>query len=310
MDLTLSTRMRLGVSSCLLGEAVRYDGAGKFDHWVADRFGPMVEWTRVCPEAEAGLGIPRPKIQLERAGDALRVREVEAGTDHTDRLHGWADERLDALDPMSLDGYVFKARSPSCAVAGVDVFDGEEVVDRARGFFVERLLAIDPLLPVCDEDDVQVPELRRHFLERAQVRARWRAFVADLPTDADARAKRLETFLVRHELLLVSRGAGPIDFDLCANDAGALQALGRLLAERMHAPPTVEGHVAALARLHDRLADASGHERAGLAILIDQAERGESDVEVPRQLARGIVLRAGDDWSRAQHYLDPVPVAG
>ena len=241
---------------------------------------------------------------LPSAGD---VREIEARTDHTDRLHAWADGRLGEGDLEALDGYVFKARSPSCGVEGVDVFDGDEAVDRAPGFFARRLLARDPLLPTCTEDDVQVPERRRHFLERAQTRARWRAFVTELPADDATRAKALETFLRRHELLLVCREQSPVDFDLCADDAGALRLVGTLLLERMHAEPTLAGHVAALARLHDGLNGATHDERAGLAILIDQLERGESDVEVPRQLARGMALRAGDDWSRAQHYLDPFP---
>ena len=310
MDLSLVTRLRLGVSSCLLGEAVRYDGSDEHDHWVADRFGPMVEWVRVCPEAEAGLGIPRPKIQLETADGSVRVREVDASTDHTDRLQGWADERLGDLDLGTLDGYVFKARSPSCGVNGVDVFDDGNAVDRARGFFAERLLAVDPHLPTCDEDDVQVPERRRHFLERAQARSRWRQRIATLPSDEVSRGAAVADLLERHALLLVCRERTPIAFDRCGADNAALRATGQLLAECMHAEPTVAGHVRALATLFDRMTGVTAHERTGLGVLIDQVERGETDVEVARQLARGLVLRAGDAWSRRQHYLDPVPVAG
>jgi len=310
MDLSLGTRLRLGVSSCLLGEAVRYDGSDEHDHWVADRFGPMVEWVRVCPEAEAGLGVPRPKIQLESADGSVRVREVEATTDHTERLQGWADERLGDLDLEALDGYVFKARSPSCGVNGVDVFDGGTAIDRARGFFAERLLAVAPQLPTCDEDDVQVPERRRHFLERAQARARWRHRIATLPDDAVDRAEAVADLLDRHALLLACRERTPIAFDRCGADNAALRATGQLLAERMYADPTVVGHVRALAVLFDRMHGVTAHERAGLGVLIDQVERGETDTEVARQFARGLVLRAGDAWSRRQHYLDPVPLAG
>lgn len=308
MDLQLTKRLRLGASSCLLGETVRYDGAHKRDHWIADRFGAFTEWVRVCPEAEAGLGIPRPKIQLERTDDGLRVAEVEAGVDHTARLQTWADGRLRDLDPAELDGWVFKARSPSCGVTGVEVFENGEAVDRAPGFFARRLMELDPLLPTCTEDDVQVPEARRHFLERAQTRARWRGLIASLPRVDDARAARLEQFLARHELLFVCRGTERPAFDLCASDAGALSMLGRLVFESLHPAPTVAGHVRALTRVFDRLNDLDVHARTGLGILIDQVERGQCDVEVPRQLARGLVLRFGDDHLCRQHYLDPASV--
>ena len=291
MDLELGTRLRLGVSRCLLGEAVRYDGGDKRDHWVADRFGPMVEWVRVCPEEEAGLGVPRPKIRLESADGSIRVREVESSIDHTEHLQSWADQRLPELG--DLDGYVFKSRSPSCGVEGVEVFVEDHPVGRAPGFFVERLLELDPYLPTCTEVDVQVPELRRHFLERAQTRARWRRHRAS----GNDRA----SFLERHELLLVCRGQAPIDTDGVDDDP-----LQRRLRERMHEAPTLDGHVTALARLYDDLDAVTAHERVGLGVLIDQVQREETDVEVARQFARGLVLRAGSTWARSQHYLDPM----
>jgi len=308
MDLELATRLRLGASSCLLGDEVRYDGAHKRDHWIVDRFGAFTEWVRVCPEAEAGLGVPRPKIQLERKADDVRIAEVESGIDQTSRLQSWAETRLGGLDVADLDGWVFKARSPSCGVEGVAVHDGGNEVDRAPGFFAQRLLEVDPLLPTCTEEDVQVPEARRHFLERAQTRARWRCLIATLPTDGNARAQAIDDFLARHMLLLVCREQTRPDFDLCAADAAGLTLLGALLRERMHAEPTRAGHVRALSSIFDALTKADVHARAGLGILIDQVERGESDVEVPRQLARGLVLAHGDAAMCGQHYLDPVSI--
>lgn len=308
MDLELTRRLRLGVSSCLLGESVRYDGGHKRDHWIVDRFGAFTEWIRVCPEAEAGLGVPRPKIQLERDGDRTRITEVDARVDHTATLQSWADGRLGALDLRDVDGWILKARSPSCGLRDVAVFEARAEVDRAPGFFAARLQELDPHLPTCSEEDVQVPEARRHFLERAQTRARWRRRIASLPDDADARARALEEFLARHALLLTCREQTRPEFDLCASDAGALTVVGHLLLERMHAPPTTAGHVRALTAIFDGLTKADAHARVGLGILIDQLERGEADAEVPRQLARGLVLAHGDAALRRQHYLDPVSV--
>ena len=301
------------MSSCLLGQAVRYDGAHKRDVWVTDRIGPLVEWTSVCPEAEAGLGVPRERIQMELAAGGIEVRGLDSRTDYTSTLHRWSQRRLDELELDTLDGYVCKARSPSCGTQDVAVFEGEHEVRRAPGRFVAALLERDPLLPLCTEDELQAPASRRHFLERAQTRARWRALVATLPRDAEARTAAVAAFLARHQLLLRCREQEIPPTGDCGCDVAALTALGRELAVRMSRTPTLAGQVEALAAIHDAL-DALGtlsaDERVGLALLVRDVASGDLDVEVARQLARGLILRASATSLAMQHYLDPVPVPG
>lgn len=309
MDLSLGIQLRLGVSSCLLGQAVRYDGAHKQDAWVTDRIGPMVEWTAVCPEAEAGLGVPRERIQMEvESGDRITVRGLDSRTDYTSTLRRFGERRLDELGLDQLDGYVFKARSPSCGVAGVAVFEGEREVRQAPGRFVAALLERDPCFPVCTEVDLQVPELRRHFLERAQARARWRRLVASLPSTPPAREAAVAAFLARHELLLTCREQEVPALGACGCDAAALVAVGREFAVRMMQAPTLAGHVRALAAIHDSLEAVSADERIGLALLVRDVEAGALDAEVPRQFARGLLLRTGPTQTALQHYVDPVPL--
>lgn len=307
MDLGLGTRLRLGVSSCLLGEDVRYDGQHKLHHWVDVRFGPMVEWVRNCPEAEAGLGVPREAIQLEASARGTEIRGVESGTDHTLTLSSWSDARVEALGLAMLDGYVFKGGSPSCGVEGVPVFLGEHEQRREPGVFAARVLAADPTLPTCTETDTEIPERRRHFLERAQARARWRRLVERLARGSEQRHEDVNAWLATHDLLLRCREQSPLRADGCALDAAGLVALGRELATRLQDEPTVSGHVEALAPVIEHCTDLLDAERDGLCILLRETLELRMDVEVPRQLARGLALRAGDDWLRAQHYFDPVP---
>ena len=309
MDLTLGVRLRLGVSSCLLGQPVRYDSGHKHDHWVADRLGRLVDWVPVCPEAEAGLGVPRERIRLEATADgATAVLGLDSLADYTTRLDTWSQTRLDALGLAAFDGYLFKERSPSCGLEGVAVYEGEREAGRAPGHFAASVLAREPHLPVCTEAEFQVPENRRHFLEGAQTRARWRALVHALPHDRENREAAVAAWLERHELLLLCREEEvPAPGD-CARDLAALSAVGRVLAAGMARRPSLQGHVHALAAVHDRLVGVSVHERVGLALLVRDLEAGALDVEVPRQFARALVLRTRADHLRRQHYLDPVPV--
>ena len=109
--------IRLGVSSCLLGEAVRYDGGHKRDRFLTDLLGQHVAFVPVCPELESGMGVPRPAMRLERAGRGERLVEIASGRDHTSRMQRFAARRLRALRPLELCGYVLKKDSPSCGMA-------------------------------------------------------------------------------------------------------------------------------------------------------------------------------------------------
>jgi uncharacterized protein YbbK (DUF523 family) len=150
-----SEKPRVGVSACLVGREVRYDGGHKLTDAVMD-LGSRVELVPVCPEDEVGMGTPREPIHITREG---RLVGVDSGTDHTDAMHAWSGQRLAELD--DLDGYVLKARSPSCGLIGAASTGG-------RGLFAQRLTETYPELPVTDEE-----HLDDAFVER--VLAHWRA---------------------------------------------------------------------------------------------------------------------------------------
>src|SRR5688572_5621590 len=157
----------MGISACLLGEAVRYDAGHKRDAFLAEVLGPFVEWVPVCPEVELGLGTPRPTLRLVRRGAEVRMVEPKTGTDHTEAMRAYARRRVRALDGEDLSGYVLKKDSPSCGMERVKVYAGAGAGAReGRGLFAEALLERFPHLPVEEEGRLGDARLRENFVVR------------------------------------------------------------------------------------------------------------------------------------------------
>jgi uncharacterized protein YbbK (DUF523 family) len=182
------SRPRVGISRCLLGDTVRYDGTHKLAGDLIAALDPHVEWVPVCPEVEVGMGTPREPIQLVARPDGVpsgssrvRLLGVDSRTDWTGRMHAWAHARVEALRALNLCGFIVKARSPSCGIRDVAIHDGpaeagHDVLDRSvrlqpdpgRGLFAQALVEAMPELPVSDEDDLQTPDAREAFLARVR----------------------------------------------------------------------------------------------------------------------------------------------
>jgi len=145
--------LKVGVSSCLVGERVRWNGGHKRDAVVAEALASEVELVAVCPEVEIGLGTPREPIEIRASGDSVRLVGVESGRDLTEAMRAYARRRIDELVRLGISGYVLKARSPSC--------------DVENGLFAAELRARLPTLPIEDESRLQDPRVRKSFLERA-----------------------------------------------------------------------------------------------------------------------------------------------
>jgi len=159
-------RPRIGVSACLLGEPVRYNGGHKRHAWLADVFGLDVEWVPVCPEVEIGLGTPREPIDLVCVdGCGIRLLTAVTRSDLTDRMRGFAVDRAEALAGLQISGYVFKADSPSCGPSGVRVVGRDRT---ARGLFAEAVIARLPELPIVDERELDGAAGRDAFTARVR----------------------------------------------------------------------------------------------------------------------------------------------
>jgi uncharacterized protein YbbK (DUF523 family) len=166
---------RVGISRCLLGDEVRYDGTHKRSASVI-ALAPHVEWISVCPEVEVGMGVPREPIQLvaradgtRAAGEHVRLSGAVSGDDWTERMERWAQRRVAELTRLDISGFVLKARSPSCGPDDVLVHHaGGQPTGTGRGLFAEALMSAMPALPVEDEDSLSDPTIRAAFLERVR----------------------------------------------------------------------------------------------------------------------------------------------
>ena len=159
--------IRIGVSSCLLGAEVRYDGGHKLDHHISEVLGEFFEWVPVCPGVEIGLGVPRPPIRLVEGQASPRLVEPESGEDLTERMESFARERLAELQEAGLDGFILKSRSPSCGIERVKVFGQDGKPKRnGVGVFARALILRRPDLPAAEDEILEDPGPCRDFFER------------------------------------------------------------------------------------------------------------------------------------------------
>ena len=215
-------RPRIGVSSCLLGEKVRYDGLAKRDRFLTDTFGKFVDWVPVCPEVECGLPIPRESMHLEGDPESPRLLTTRTRIDHTQKMKRWARTRLERLEKEDLDGYVFKANSPSSGMERVRVYDEHGVPRKVGvGLWARAFMDHFPLLPAEDEGRLHDPMLRENFIERVFCLRRYR--------DAKSQGRRrrvLVDFHSTHKLQLM------------AHSPALLKEMGRLVAAAKKLKPT------------------------------------------------------------------------
>ena len=163
----------VGISACLSGERVRYDGRDKHVSWLQAGFWGGIVFVTLCPEVECGLGVPRPPMRLEGDATQPRLVVIDTGMDLTARLESWARRRCRELERGGLSGFIFKARSPSCGVSGVDLFDAHgRVHGHVSGLFVRVVRAHFPGLPVAEAESLRDRAAREEFLVAVQRYAR------------------------------------------------------------------------------------------------------------------------------------------
>lgn len=302
--------LRIGISSCLLGEETRYDGGHKRDDFLVRTVGRLVEWVPVCPEVEIGLGTPRETIRLVRdAAGGLSLLGSKSGADHTAPMRRFGRKRSAQLQRQCLSGYIFKKGSPSCGSFRVKVFDHRGTPRASgRGMFAQAITDAMPMLPVEEEGRLYDAQLRDSFFTRA--------FAYRRVTDLFARRWRsgdLRRFHAAEKLLLLahdrSAWADLERFLATVGDLGStdvpqrytktfMAGLAKAATTRKHAQ--VLRH---LARTLKTLLD--DNERAGLAAAIEDYSRELLPLLVPITLIRHHVRRHGIDTLVGQTYLEP-----
>lgn len=195
-------KIKLGISSCILGHDVRYNGGNTYNHVIAASLGEYVDFEAVCPEVESGFPTPRPPMRLEDAPKHVDLVIIDSGKKATRRMTSWIKARLRVLEKKDLWGFIFMSRSPSCGVEDVKIFrrDGR-ILRRGVGLFAEAFLRRFPLVPVEQENRLMDPAIRANFVSKIFVLKRWR----DLVKKPRSR-RRLRDFHDRHTFVFLERG--------------------------------------------------------------------------------------------------------
>jgi uncharacterized protein YbgA (DUF1722 family)/uncharacterized protein YbbK (DUF523 family) len=311
--------VRIGVSRCLLGEPVRWDGGHKRDAYLVDVFGPHVQWVPVCPELESGLPVPRPTMRLEHSPEGGTVVKrvavrliIRTGGDWTDELVEWSATRVKALAKEALDGFVLKRDSPSCGLERVKVYGGPGGAGErtGRGIFAEVLVTALPHLPVEEEGRLTDPALRDNFIERVFAHARLRALFTGRWTLGD-----LVRFHTRHKLTLLAHR--PTAYTALGALVATAKTRGRaaLRAEYTATFMAALGVLATRARHVNVMHHMLGHFRGRLDVparddllrMVEDYRRGIVPLVVPLSLMHHYAKIRQVSYLLGQTYLEPHP---
>ncbi|MCE5281782.1 MAG: DUF523 and DUF1722 domain-containing protein [Deltaproteobacteria bacterium] len=305
-------KIRIGISACLLGQNVRYDGGHRHDRYLTDTLGRWFEWVPVCPEVECGLGVPREAMHLVGDPENPRLVTIRSGIDHTDRMQAWAAGRLEALAQEGLCGFIFKSRSPSSGMAAVKVYGASgPAVKKGVGIFAGAFMRRFPLIPCEEEGRLNDPVLRENFIERIFVYGRWREMEKLGPA-----VKDLIAFHRDHKLLILSHSPkhvtalGRLLADPDRSDPGNLQEryVG-LLMEGLRLTATVSKQTNVLQHMagyfKKRL---TPDEKRELGEVIGNYHRGLIPLVVPITLISHYVRLYDEPYLKGQVYLTPHPL--
>jgi uncharacterized protein YbgA (DUF1722 family)/uncharacterized protein YbbK (DUF523 family) len=304
-------RIRVGISTCLLGEPVRFDGGHKLDQYAVGVLGRHVDWVPVCPELDLGLGVPREALRLVGDPEAPRLVTVNGRVDHTDGMLAWARQRVGQLRRLDLDGYLLKSKSPSCGMERVRVYTEAGMPSRSGpGLFARVLMDGLPLLPVEEEGRLNDPWLRESFVVRLFTHHRWRQLARRPGRPAD-----LVAFHARHKLLLMAhsephlRALGKLVARAgTADPAGLAREYARGLFAGLRVRATTRKHTNVLQHLAGHLGDhVDRGDREEVHEAIADYHQGLVPRVVPLTLLRHHVRRLGLGYLQHQVYLDPHP---
>lgn len=306
----MSGRIRIGISSCLVGQEVRFDGGHKHNEYITRTLGEFFEFVPFCPEVAIGLGVPRPPIRLVRVGQAVHARGAkDPALEVTGELLAYADRVAAQL--KSVSGYILKKNSPSCGMERVKLYSARGVpVGSASGVYACRLMALHPELPFEEEGRLMDPVLRENFIERVFVCRRWQQLVKRRLTP-----RSLVDFHSRHKFIVLAhdeklyRALGRL---VAGAGRGAIATLGEDYIRRvMHGlkkPATRARHsnvLQHLAGFFKQQLDAA--DKRELNEVITNYRRGRLPRVVPVTLLRHYLRRFPDPYLAGQHYLAPHP---
>ncbi len=305
-------KIKIGISSCLLGERVRYDAGHKHDKYITDTLGRYFEWVPVCPEVEYGLPVPREPMRLVGNTDSPRLMTVHTGFDHTEGMLKWAEKKLKELEKANLCGFIFKSRSPSSGIGGVKVYTLSGMPSRrGTGLFGGAFMQKFPLIPVIDEGRLHDLSLRENFVERVFVYRRWKELIKK-----DGLIGDLITFHTEHKLLILSHS--PKHFTVL----GRLVARAKqhktenlyteyvsLLMEGLRLIATVKKNTNVLQHIIGYFRHKlSSEDKEELLEVIENYHKGYIPLIVPVVIIKHYVRKFDEPYLKRQYYLNPHPL--
>jgi uncharacterized protein YbgA (DUF1722 family)/uncharacterized protein YbbK (DUF523 family) len=309
----MEERIRMGVSACLLGQQVRYDGGHKHDRYITDILGEYLEFVPVCPEVEAGFPIPRETFRLVGDPENPRLVTSRSQVDHTERMLAWAEKRVRELEKENLCGFIFKSDSPNSGLSRVKVYNAKGMAEKKGvGLFARAFTRHFPLLPVEEEGRLNDAKLRETFIEQIFTLKHWRESLA-----CGRSMKNLVDFHTRHKLLVLSHSPAH------AKRMGKLVAEGKqtpigevctqyegLLIETLRLKTTVKKNMNVLEHILGYFKEQlSADEKQEMLEIFDRYRREFVPLIVPVTLLNHYVRKFDQPYLKQQVYLNPHPIA-
>jgi uncharacterized protein YbgA (DUF1722 family)/uncharacterized protein YbbK (DUF523 family) len=305
---TITPVITIGISSCLLGDEVRYDGGHKRHSYIEQTLGEYFQFRRFCPEMAIGMGVPRDPIRLVRRDDGIRAVGIKnPALDVTDRLAQCADAQRDWQ--AQICGYIFKKDSPSCGMERVKVYSNQVPSKDGSGIFAQRVMQNFPYLPIEEEGRLGDSVLRENFIQRVYILYRWRQMLA-----AGLSMHQLTRFHAQHKLIIMSHNQNSVRElgKLLANNKGELSQLAEAylhkLMECLKEKATRGNHVNVLQHIQGYLKkNLDADDKAELVEVIEKYRLGEVPLIVPVTLLKHHFRKAPDDYIDDSFYMNPYP---
>jgi uncharacterized protein YbgA (DUF1722 family)/uncharacterized protein YbbK (DUF523 family) len=308
----MEERIKLGVSACLLGQNVRYNGGHSRDPFITDTLSEYVEFFPVCPEVECGLPVPREAMRLVGDPECPRLITSNTKQDHTERMLKWCSQRVRELAELNLYGFIFKKGSPSSGMERVKVYSDQGMPsNRGIGMFARAFMEHFPLLPVEEDGRLHDPKLRENFIEAIFVLKRLREALAPRPT-----RRAFVEFHSRHKLLLMShspqhmRQMGKLIAEIKRQSLDDfLPQYERLLMDALRLKTTRRKNTDVLFHVMGFFKrQIASDEKRELVETIENYRKGHVPLVVPVTLLSHYVRKYDEPYLKEQFFLHPHPL--
>ena len=306
-------KIKIGISSCLLGNKVRFDGQHKYDPFIVETLGVFMDFTPVCPEVECGLTVPREAMRLVGDPATPRLLTTKSGIDHTQKMQEWAKGKLNDLEQQDLEGFIFKSRSPSSGMERVKVYhqSGGTPAKNGVGIFARMFMEHFPEIPVEEEGRLYDPVLRENFIERIFVYHRWKEMLKSENT-----VSGLIRFHTRHKLILMAHS--PLHYRETGKITASATKDNLRVARENYLKSMMAGlKLEATARKNFNVLqhilgyfkkDLDGSEKSEMLEVMENYKKGLVPLIVPVTLLNHYVVKFNQQYLKDQFYLHPHPL--